>query len=478
MLSEIPAEWYRAIRSWHALNRDCKTEHRRCERFPVGRRSTCFYQTLVGVWPLKDADRREHEERYTTACRLICGRRCAKPRCTPAGSIPTSLTRKPWTGSSRAALERWPENRFLPEFISFVEKIKAAGMWNSLSQTLLKIASPGVPDFYQGNEIWDFSLVDPDNRRPVDYEVRRQTLDRLRKDAADPPALIDRLASNPADGALKLFVISRALCFRKSNRDLLEEGAYIPLRASGARQNHVIAFARNRGGKSLLAIASRFFMALGAERRKPTGEDVWGDSVLKLRQDLARTVWRDVFSAMYHRDGSAKRQIHAAPGEGVRALARRPAVRRGVTAAMWSLRYGANVRPSGVEFRLWAPRLRGVQVAIGDDPGRILAMHAKDDGEFAVFADGLQAGADYTFLTNGGRQLPDPVSRWQPRGVHGPSRVVDPAAFVWSDAAWRGLPLRRLPPLRTSHRNVYARRHIREHRAASRSPSRPGCHGS
>lgn len=107
---------------------------------------------------------------------------------------------------------------------------------------------------------------------------------------------------------------------------------------------------------------------------------------------------------------------------------------------MWSMQFGATVRPAGVEFRLWAPRLRSVQVMLSEDPARVLAMHPEGEDEFAVFADGLRAGDDYCFLLEG-RRRPDPVSRWQPEGVHGPSRVVDPAAFAWSDAQWQGIPL-------------------------------------
>ena len=109
--------------------------------------------------------------------------------------------------------------------------------------------------------------------------------------------------------------------------------------------------------------------------------------------------------------------------------------------ARWQLQFGAHVQASGVQFRLWAPRLQSVQVAIGDDASHALTMRPKGEGEFAVFAEGLQAGADYRYVIDGGRRRPDPVSRWQPHGVHGPSRVVDPAAFHWSDQDWRGIPL-------------------------------------
>ncbi len=170
-------------------------------------------------------------------------------------------------------------------------------MWNSLSQTLLKIASPGVPDFYQGSEIWDFRLVDPDNRLPVDYDRRRELLQKLRgmqEHGAMP--LIEEAAANPSDGLIKLYITSRALCFRKSHRDLLTEGSYVPLRAIGHRQNHVVSFARTLGERSMIAVAGRFFMDLGAPKSAPIGESAWGDSALLLRRDLAGAKWRDVFS--------------------------------------------------------------------------------------------------------------------------------------------------------------------------------------
>jgi len=108
---------------------------------------------------------------------------------------------------------------------------------------------------------------------------------------------------------------------------------------------------------------------------------------------------------------------------------------------LWRLQFGATVESSGVLFRLWAPYLRSVQVRLEGDSERVIEMRPEGDGEFTAFAPGVRPNADYTFLVDGGRSHPDPVSRWQPHGVHGPSRVVEPEGFVWSDATWRGIPL-------------------------------------
>lgn len=294
VLSEIPGDWYRAIRSWRALNHRHKTVVSGSEA-PSPNEEYLFYQTLAGVWPFENPAAPELDE-------LTHRMQDYMLKALREGKVHSSWINpnQPWEEALHrfigAALSLKQENSFLSDFPAFAGRIAGAGMWNSLSQTLLKVASPGVPDFYQGTEIWDFSLVDPDNRRPVDYGLRRRLLDRLRQEAHAPVPLIDRAVSSPADGAIKLYVTSRALCFRKSNRDLLEKGAYIPLRAAGNRQNHVIAFARTLGRGSALAVAGRFFMSLGAEHGRPVGREIWGDSALLLRRDLAHMVWRDVFT--------------------------------------------------------------------------------------------------------------------------------------------------------------------------------------
>lgn len=295
VLSEIPGEWYAAIRSWHALNLPHKTEAG-SSQVPSLAEEYLFYQTLAGVWPLCDPEPAGLEE-LTERVAAYMRKALREAKVHSSWINPSQSYEEGVDRFVRAVLSPAPANTFLPDFIAFVRRIQSAGLWNSLSQTLLKIASPGVPDFYQGSEIWDFTLVDPDNRRPVDYALRTGLLARVRKLQAQGPArLLEDLVRDAADGALKLFVTSRALCFRKSNHELLERGSYIPLRAAGDRQNHVIAFARTLGSRCLIAIAGRFFLSLGAENRRPVGEEVWGDSALLLRRNLARAAWRNVFS--------------------------------------------------------------------------------------------------------------------------------------------------------------------------------------
>ncbi|MGH6628663.1 MAG: malto-oligosyltrehalose synthase, partial [Burkholderiales bacterium] len=189
-----------------------------------------------------------------------------------------------------------PDGPFLPAFLEFQSPIARAGAFNSLSQTLLKITSPGVPDFYQGSEVWDFSLVDPDNRQPVDYAARRRLFDSLRAtEESNTAALADELLQNPVDGRIKLFVTSRALDFRRSHQALFERGEYLPLQSAGARARHVVSFARRDRQQTVIVVAARFFAALLTVAESPTGAHVWGDTALRPRDDLLGC-YRDVFT--------------------------------------------------------------------------------------------------------------------------------------------------------------------------------------
>jgi (1->4)-alpha-D-glucan 1-alpha-D-glucosylmutase len=169
-------------------------------------------------------------------------------------------------------------------------------MWNSLGQLLLKIASPGVPDFYQGNDLWAFDLVDPDNRRAVNYDLRRQMLKSFEEQAArDRVALVDRLRENPCDGGIKLYVTQQALRFRRDHRDLFAQGTYTALAAEGLRARNVVAFSRALGSQTLFALTGRFFLRLCNSHGKPIGE-VWGNTTIQLPKKTGHQSFRDIFT--------------------------------------------------------------------------------------------------------------------------------------------------------------------------------------
>ncbi|HLK48499.1 MAG TPA: malto-oligosyltrehalose synthase [Bryobacteraceae bacterium] len=295
VLSEIPAEWYQAIRRWSGLNRRHKAELAGAEA-PSAAEEYFFYENLAGVWPARELDQAGHEE--------VIGRMQAyMQKALREAKIHTS-----WINPNQeyeeavarfveSVLAPSPDNEFLRDFREFAGTIMRAGMWNSLSQTVLKIASPGVPDFYQGSEIWDFTLVDPDNRRPVDYTARVCLLRKIREmGAGGIEGMLEQLMQDPSDGALKLYVIRQGLCVRKAHHELFREGDYVPLRLTGARQNHVVAFSRTRGRSSMIAVAGRFFMKLGADRRLPLGAAVWEDTRLLWRKGPGAARYREVFT--------------------------------------------------------------------------------------------------------------------------------------------------------------------------------------
>jgi (1->4)-alpha-D-glucan 1-alpha-D-glucosylmutase len=158
-------------------------------------------------------------------------------------------------------------------------------MYNALSQTLLKTTSPGIPDFYQGSELWDLSLVDPDNRRPVDFALRRRHLEELGKKEGETGTLdlARELCDTMGDGRIKLFLIRQALGFRSARRQLFEEGSYLPLEVRGERSDHVCAFERKRGETAVIVVAPRFFTRLiQSPEELPLGREVWENTRIVL----------------------------------------------------------------------------------------------------------------------------------------------------------------------------------------------------
>jgi len=179
------------------------------------------------------------------------------------------------------ALEPRDNNLFLADFLAFWRPLARFGLLNSRSQTLCKLTAPGVPDIYQGNEIWDFSLVDPDNRRPVDYQRRGMLLAELER-TADRPAL-EEMLEHMEDGRCKLLLTWRALQLRRAQPQLFTHGDYRRLRVHGSRAHHVCAFARRCDRRTLVVIAPRLYRRLLDDpSRLPLGSAVWENTFIEL----------------------------------------------------------------------------------------------------------------------------------------------------------------------------------------------------
>jgi len=187
-------------------------------------------------------------------------------------------------------------NRFVKDFEPVATQIAQAGLVNSLAQLVLKATLPGVPDFYQGCECWDFSLVDPDNRRPVDYEARARMLDSL--EGAEAAELFEHWH----DGRIKMFLTRALLHFRREHRALFEAGELVPLPATGAFKDCCVAFLRRLEDRALLVVVPRLSHRTGFF--PPTGA-AWRDTALELPAGLAGGQVRNLFTGEeLHADGS------------------------------------------------------------------------------------------------------------------------------------------------------------------------------
>src|SRR5881396_1122931 len=227
-ISEIPELWRRSLQRWRVSNRRWKRTINDVEA-PDANEEYLLYQTLLGTWPIQAGG----EPETTATPEYIERVQAYMAKALHEAKINTSWIQpnEEWDAAMRdfvaKILDSSPRNKFLPAFLSVAKEIARLGAINSLTQTLLKLTSPGVPDVYQGNEIWDYSLVDPDNRRPVDYKRRKEMLKVL------PSATPGELMQTWPDGRIKLFLTQRVLRFRREHADLFHRGEYLPLAVSG-----------------------------------------------------------------------------------------------------------------------------------------------------------------------------------------------------------------------------------------------------
>ncbi|HET7341753.1 MAG TPA: malto-oligosyltrehalose synthase [Methylomirabilota bacterium] len=276
VLSEIPGEWRARVAAWQRLNRKHRTMLEGAAA-PGANTEYLLYQTLVGAWPL-DAERlRAYMVKATREAKVHTSWINPDPRYD--GAIAKFV---------EAILDPERAAAFLADFLPFQARVAHFGRLNSLAQTLVKLTAPGVPDFYQGTELWDLSLVDPDNRRPVDWAPRRRMLDELRAalaGGAERAALARELAAGMEDGRVKLFLVHEALAFRRARRALFERGDYRPLEARGVWAEHVCAFARVADGAAAVTVIPRLLARRGAET-PPLGDGYWADTTVELPPEL------------------------------------------------------------------------------------------------------------------------------------------------------------------------------------------------
>jgi (1->4)-alpha-D-glucan 1-alpha-D-glucosylmutase len=285
VLSEIPSEWETRLSRWHAMNREHLTSLMG-HPVPTPNEEVLLYQTLLGAWPLEESDVEGFifriEEYMTKAIR--------EAMVHTKWTIPNLAHEEAITRFVQAILRPSDKNEFLSDLLEFVPRIAFHGALNGLSQTLIKITFPGIPDFYQGSELWDLRLVDPDNRGPVDFEKRIAWLDTLKK-----PFSTAELLNHWQDGRIKLHTIARALCFRRSRSDLFARGEYIPVSVTGKWKDHIFAFARHLENQWAITVTPRLTAALTQAGHFPLAS-IWEDTAIRLPRS-APAKWRNLFES-------------------------------------------------------------------------------------------------------------------------------------------------------------------------------------
>ena len=279
VLSEIPEMWRECVSRWSRLNRKNKVV---VDGQPAPDRNEEYllYQTLVGAWPLCGVSDPAFD-RFRLRIRNYMLKALREAKVNTSWISPNTLYEDGVMFFIDTILNERSARNFLHDMASFQALTAQCGMYSSLSSCLLKMTAPGVPDFYQGTELLDYSLVDPDNRKQVDYDLRRNLLARLKEEEATFGArwlLRDMLEKWP-DSRNKLYLVSKVLPFRRARRELFDGGKYLPLELQGERSDNACAFERCNGDRVAVVVAPRFFVSLTNQgARYPLGEAVWGDT--------------------------------------------------------------------------------------------------------------------------------------------------------------------------------------------------------
>lgn len=312
VLSEMPFEWRDAVAHWSRLNARNKTVVESAPA-PDANDEYLLYQTLVGAYP-PDADTPEGLKEFRARVAAFMLKAAKEAKVNTTWTEPDDAYENALRQFVDRVLADQGNEAFFEDLVRFARRLAFFGRINSLAQTLLKITSPGVPDFYQGSELWNLSLVDPDNRRPVDYSLRRELLAGLKQkfaqtNIAEP---VSELLRDDRVGTVKLFLIWQALHFRKEHRELFDCGDYVPLPAVGEQQEHLCAFARIYNSRTVVIIVPRLVFGLtGGAESQPVGAEVWRNTAVQLPQGSA-ALWRNVLTretvAAGKQDGSAMLQ--------------------------------------------------------------------------------------------------------------------------------------------------------------------------
>jgi (1->4)-alpha-D-glucan 1-alpha-D-glucosylmutase len=290
VLSEMPEEWTAAVGRWAELNAPLRGSVPD-DVAPHPETEWLFYQALLGAWPLGlNADDAGGMAALAGRMTQFMMKAVREAKAYTSWTSQDADYERAVEQFVQRALDPEAAAAFLHDFQTAIQPILVAGALNGLAQTLLKLAAPGVPDIYQGAELWDFSLVDPDNRRPIDFVAHQAALERVAE--VDPSALVADWKS----GAIKLRVVESGLEARAKMPELFAKGSYLPLTAEGPGAKHVVAFARCHGPHAVIAVAPRLPLSMLLGRPAPhVPEEVWRDTLITLPDEHAGRSWRNLF---------------------------------------------------------------------------------------------------------------------------------------------------------------------------------------
>jgi (1->4)-alpha-D-glucan 1-alpha-D-glucosylmutase len=290
VLSELPGEWADRVGRWAHLNRGHKAEPEEGTAAPDANEEYLIYQTLVAVWPGEPAavtdDFRARIQGFVK--KALCEGKVHSSWINPDPDYEAAVAKY-----VDAILDPGRSAEFLADLDQFVRRVAFFGRINSLAQTVIRCTAPGVPDTYQGTEGWDFSLVDPDNRRPVEYAASGHWLQEL--DEQPGRESVRHLVRDLSDARVKPFVLSRALRCRRDHTDLFAHGEYVPLAAEGPRADHLFAYLRRLDGSAALVVVPRLAVGLVPQADGPPIGPVWDGTVVRLPDGLGGR-WENVFT--------------------------------------------------------------------------------------------------------------------------------------------------------------------------------------
>jgi len=294
VISEMPRTWSMQVMRWRRMNRSRKTTLGDGRTAPDANEEYLLYQTMVGAVPFsllrpmnEVAGTTQHEE-FVTRIQDYMSKAVHEAKRNLSWVNPNPEYAEALRNFIARILSPAPRHgrQFWDSLVEFTAPIAFFGAFNSVAQTLLKISSPGLPDIYQGNELWDLSLVDPDNRRPVDFSIREQLLAQLfeRSERNDLPSLCSEVLASYWDGQMKMWALLRALNFRREHPQLFRKGAYLPLEVVGPKKNHAFAFARideSEDEIAVVAVPRLSYTLAGGSLQAPLGE-LWLNTALQL----------------------------------------------------------------------------------------------------------------------------------------------------------------------------------------------------